>query len=46
MNLENEEEFIINKDVSNDKKDSNFSSEKILYDEIKRAEKNICENDL
>jgi len=46
LNLENEIEYIIKKDKEDDKRQSNFFSEKALFDEINIAERDsIREND-
>jgi hypothetical protein len=39
LNLDNELDYIINKDKDDDKRESNFFSEKALFDEINNIEK-------
>ena len=45
INLGNEIDSIINGENSEDKRESNFSSEKVLFDEINKAEKLSAENE-
>lgn len=45
LNLQNEFEYIINKDKDDDKRQSNFFSEKALFDEINNIEKDFSGNE-